>query len=237
MGGGTAMMARLGPQIAVSLKIAAMATVIVIVLGTPIARRLARSEAASHRLLDIVVHLPLGLPPTVIGYFLLVLLGRDGPIGKLIVALGGRGVIFTPTAAVIASSIVALPLFVQGARGALEAISPEVYEAAQVDGASRRQMFLHISLPLAWHGFLSGMLLAFVRSLGEFGATIMVAGNIPGRTQTMALAIYTAVQAGHDDAARTLALILTALAGVAMAIGLRWRNKYRNGGETWPAAK
>lgn len=221
------MLASLGPQIAVSLRIATAATFIVLIVGTPIARRLARPDAPGHRLLDIIVHLPLALPPTVIGYFLLVVLGRQGPVGKIIYALGGSGVIFTPTAAVIASSIVALPLFVQGARGSLEAIPPEVYEAAQVDGANRRQIFRHISLPLAWHGFCSGLLLAFVRSLGEFGATIMVAGNIPGRTQTMALAIYSAVQAGHDDAARTLALILTALAGIAMAIGLRWRNKYR----------
>lgn len=221
-------MMSLKDNLALSIKISALATLVVLLAGTPLARALARPGTRGRRLLDIVVNLPLALPPTVIGYFLLVVLGREGTVGKLFIRLTGSSLIFTQTAAVMASAIVALPLFVQALRGSLEDISPEVYEAAQMDGASRSQTFVNISLPLGWHGFISGLLLAFVRSLGEFGATVMVAGNIPGRTQTMALAIYTAIQSGQDDAARTMAFILTFLAALSMAVGLRWRRMYRH---------
>lgn len=220
-------MTSLTDNLMLSIKISAMATLVVLLVGTPLARALSSPGTRGQRLLDVIINLPLAIPPTVIGYFLLIILGREGIVGKLFVHVIGSSLIFTQAAAVIASSIVALPLFVQGARSSLEVIPPEVYEAAQMDGANRRQTFLNISLPLSWHGFCSGLLLAFVRSLGEFGATIMVAGNIPGRTQTMALAIYTAIQSGQDDTARTLALILTLLAALSMAVGLRWRHIYR----------
>lgn len=220
-------MTSLKDNLMLSLKISAMATVVVLIVGTPLARALAAPGTRGRRVLDVIVNLPLAIPPTVVGYFLLVVLGRDGFIGKLFMNVTGASLIFTQAAAVIASSIVALPLFVQAARSSLEGIGPEIYEAAQMDGAGRRQTFFKISLPLSWHGFVSGLLLAFVRSLGEFGATIVVAGNIPGRTQTMALAIYTAIQSGDDDVARTLALILTGLAALSMAVGLGWRRMYR----------
>lgn len=220
-------MASLANNLKLSIQISATATLVIVLVGTPIARVLSGSGARGKHLLDVIINLPLAIPPTVVGYFLLTLFGREGIVGKLFMHYSGSSLIFTQTAAVIASSIVALPLFVLGARSSLEGIPSEIYEAAQMDGANRRQTFLTISLPLGWHGFCSGLLLAFVRSLGEFGATIMVAGNIPGRTQTMALAIYTAIQSGQDELARTLALILTGLAALSMAVGLRWRRMYR----------
>lgn len=207
----------------ISLVIALGATLLVVAAGMPLAVALARPGWRGRNLVDILVNLPLALPPTVLGYYLLQLIGRTGPIGRLTHWLWGQTLIFTPAAAVIASAVVCLPLFVQAARNALEEVAHEVYEAAQIDGAGAWARFRYMALPLAWPGIWTGVLLAYARSLGEFGATLMVAGNIPGRTQTMALAIYSAVQAGHDDAANRLALILTGVAALSIWAGLRWR--------------
>lgn len=210
----------------ISLKISLAATIVVFVLGLPLAWALSRPNFRGHRLLDIAVNLPLALPPTVLGYYLLLLIGREGPIGILTRRLWGVTLLFTPTAAVLASALVCLPLFVQAARNSLEAVPHEVYEAGQIDGCDRLQAFRLLFLPLAWPGVWTGVLLAFARSLGEFGATLMVAGNIPGKTQTVALAIYSAVQAGQETTAHYLALILTGLAGLAMWAGIRLRQPF-----------
>jgi molybdate transport system permease protein len=211
----------------ISLQISLGATLLVFAAGLPLAWALSRRDWRGRTALDVAVNLPLALPPTVLGYYLLLLIGRNGPVGRAVRALFGTSLIFTPTAAVLASAVVCLPLFVQAARNALEEVSPETYEAAQIDGASRWRAFRHIFLPLAWPGIWTGVLLAYSRSLGEFGATLMVAGNIPGKTQTMALAIYSAVQAGQDTTANLLALTLTALAGFSIWAGLRWRSPSR----------
>lgn len=206
-----------------SLKIALAATGLVVIAGLPLAWALSRPGWRGHRLLDIAVNLPLALPPTVVGYYLLLLIGREGWVGMLTRRLWGGTLIFTQAAAILASMVICLPLFVQAARSALESVPDEVYEAGQLDGCDRLLAFRHLFLPLAWPGVMTGLLLAFARSLGEFGATLMVAGNIPGKTQTLALAIYSAVQAGDQAMANYLALLLTAVAALSMWAGIRLR--------------
>ncbi len=208
----------------ISAKVSFPATVLVALVGFPIALALSRSGWKGRRVVDVLVNLPLVLPPTVIGYYLLLLVGRDGPVGRVTLAVWGSTLIFTVAGAILASAVVCLPLFVQAARNALEAVPDEVHEAAQIDGAAGWQSLRYVIIPVAWPGIWTGVILAMARSLGEFGTTLMVAGNIPGRTQTMPLAIYSAVQAGRDADANFLALILTSVAGIAMWVGLRWRH-------------
>lgn len=209
----------------ISAKVSVLAAVISLAVGLPLAWALARPRFRGKRLLDVLVNLPLVLPPSVLGYYLLLLLGRNGPVGRLSLALSGSTLVFTQAGAVLAATVVALPLFVQAARNALEDVPGDVVEAARVDGASRWQLATSIVLPLAWPGIWTGVLLAYARGLGEFGATLMVAGNIPGRTQTMALAIYSAVQAGQSGIANGLALLLTAVGGLSLWLALRFRRR------------
>lgn len=222
----------LSSALLISLKIALAATLLVFATGMPLAWALSRPGWRGRALLDVAVNLPIALPPTVLGYYLLVVIGRNGPVGQLTGWLWNTTLIFTPTAAVIASALVCLPLFVQAARNALEDVQFDVFEAAQIDGANRWATFRYISLPLAWPGIWTGVLLAYTRSLGEFGATLMVAGNIPGRTQTMSLAIYSAVQSGQQGTANLLSLILTAVAALSIWVGLRWRTPGRAHGRS-----
>jgi len=214
----------LEPSLWISLRIAFAATALTGVVGMPLAWALSRRSWPGKTLLDIAVNLPLVLPPTVLGYYLLLLIGRDGPVGKLTQSLWGSTLIFTQAAAIMAASCVSLPLFVQVTRNALEDLPADALEAAEVFGASRWQVFRYIAFPLVRGGIWIGLLLAFARAMGEFGATLMVAGNIPGRTQTMALAIYSAVQAGHQERASTLALYLTMVGSLAMWAGFRLRS-------------
>ncbi len=209
----------------ISAKVSLPATLLVALIGFPIAWALSRPGWKARRTVDMIVNLPLVLPPTVIGYYLLLLAARNGPIGRVTSTLWGSTLIFSTAGAVMASTVVCLPLFVQAARNALEAIPTEVHEAAQIDGATRWQAIRFVFLPVAWPGIWTGVILALARSLGEFGTTLMVAGNIPGKTQTMPLAIYSAVQSGRDVEAHLLALILTTVGGVAMWVGLRWRHR------------
>lgn len=208
----------------ISAKVSLPATIIVALAGFPIAWALARPGWKGRRLVDVLVNLPLVLPPTVIGYYLLLLVGRGGPLGRLTLFIWGSTLIFTVPGAILASCVVCLPLFVQAARNALEAVPVEVHEAAQIDGAAGWQCLRYVIIPVAWPGIWTGVILALARSLGEFGTTLMVAGNIPGRTQTMPLAIYSAVQSGRSAEANLLALILTSVAAVAMWVGLRLRH-------------
>ncbi|UGQ47888.1 molybdate ABC transporter permease subunit [Massilia endophytica] len=190
-----------------SLKVALWATAIDLVLGMAGAWLLARVRFPGRDLLDALLTLPMVLPPTVLGYYLLVLIGRNGPLGAWLQSAFGINLIFTWQGAVIAAAVVAFPLVLKSARSAFETVDPQLEQAARVLGVSRLGIFLRVSLPLAWRGVLAGALLAFARSMGEFGATLMVAGSIPGKTQTLSIAVYEAVQAGQDDTANLLVLV------------------------------
>jgi molybdate transport system permease protein len=190
-----------------SLKVACWATLIDLVLGVGFGYLLARKRFPGRELLDAVLTLPMVMPPTVLGYYLLVLIGRHGPLGAWLQQHFGIQLIFTWQAAVIAAAVVAFPLVLKGARAAFEAVDTQLEQAAYVLGLSPWAVFLRVTLPLAWRGVLGGTLLAFARSMGEFGATLMVAGSIAGKTQTLSIAVYEAVQAGQDDTANLLVMI------------------------------
>jgi molybdate transport system permease protein len=200
-----------------SLKVALWATLIDLVLGVGFGYLLARGRFPGRDVLDALLTLPMVMPPTVLGYYLLVLIGRNGPIGHWLQLHFGINLIFTWQGAVIAAAVVAFPLVLKGARSAFEAVDVQLEQAARVLGVPPLGVFLRVSLPLAWRGVLAGTLLAFARSMGEFGATLMVAGSIPGKTQTLSIAVYEAVQAGQDDTANLLVLI-TSLACIIVLV-------------------
>ncbi|ALX85512.1 molybdenum ABC transporter permease subunit [Achromobacter xylosoxidans] len=189
-----------------TLKVAGWATLLAAVAGTAAAYGLSRWRWPGRDLLDAVLTLPLVLPPTVLGYYLLVLLGRRGVLGEKLAALGIE-LVFTWQGAVIAASVVAFPLVFKSARAAFENVDPQLESAARVLGVREAGVFFRVTLPLAARGIVAGVLLAFARALGEFGATLMIAGNLPGRTQTLSVAIYEAVQAGDDATANFLVLV------------------------------
>ena len=202
--------------LSLSLQVAGWATALNLVLGIGVGYLLARTRFVGRDLLDTLLTLPMVMPPTVLGYYLLVLLGRNGWIGRWLQDSFGINLIFTLKGAVIAATIVAFPLVFKPARAAFEAIDRQVEEAGRVLGISEIGIFLRITLPLAWRGILAGVLLAFARALGEFGATLMVAGSIPGKTQTLSIAIYEAVQAGQDEIANTLVLVTSLVCVVVL---------------------
>jgi molybdate transport system permease protein len=204
------------PALKLSLLVTVVATSLVVTIGTVCAFVLAKGKFRGRELLDAIITLPLVLPPTVTGYYLIVLLGRRGLIGSYIYDLTGWSVVFTWWAAVIAASVMALPLMVKSARAAIESVSPQFELASYTLGKGKLETFLRITLPLARRGIFAGVVLSFARALGEFGATLMLAGNIPGKTQTMPLAIYEAVVAGDGRQAQILALILTAVSLTAI---------------------
>lgn len=205
--------------LALSLKVAGWATAINLVLGVAVGHLLARRRFPGRDLLDAVLTLPMVLPPTVLGYYLLVVIGRRGWLGGWLHDTFGIQLIFTWQGAVIAASIVAFPLVLKSARAAFEGVDGQLEQAARVLGLGEWALFFRVTLPLAWRGILAGVLLAFARALGEFGATLMVAGSIPGRTQTLSVAVYEAVQAGQDGVANVLVLItsVTCLAVLLLA--------------------
>ncbi len=201
--------ATVGVALWLSLKVAGLATLLNIVLGTAAGFALARWRFAGRDVLDTVLTLPMVMPPTVLGYYLLVLLGRNGPIGGWLQNTFGINLIFTWQGAVIAAMVVTFPLVFKPARAAFEGVNPQLEQAARVLGLRERSVFFRVSLPLAWRGILAGVLLAFARALGEFGATLMVAGSLPGKTQTLSIAVYEAVQAGEDALANQLVLLIS----------------------------
>ncbi len=215
--------------LALSLRVAGLATVLSAAAGILIAAALAGRRHPLANLLDAGINLPLVLPPTVLGYYLLVALGARSPVGIWLESLGIR-LVFTWQGAVIAASIVALPLIVQSTKAAIEAVEPSLQDVARTLGRSEAAIFLSVTLPLAWRGLLAGSMLAFSRALGEFGATLMVAGNIPGRTQTLSIAIYDAVQSGNAEAANWMALLLTTVA-VLLLLGMRTIGQALAGGK------
>ena len=190
-----------------TLKVAGWATALNLVFGVGVGYAMARWRFAGRELADALLTLPMVMPPTVLGYYLLVLIGSHGPIGAWLLQHFGIRLIFTWQAAVIAATVVSFPLVFKSARAAFETVDPQLEDAARLLGISEAAVFFRVSLPLAWRGVLAGLLLSFARALGEFGATLMVAGSIPGKTQTLSIAVYEAVQAGQDDTANFLVLV------------------------------
>ncbi len=199
-----------------SLKVAGLATLLNLVLGVAAAYGLSRWRSPLRDVIDSILTLPLVLPPTVLGYYLLVLFGRRGTFGAWLEGMGIQ-LVFTWQGAVLASTVVAFPLVLKAARAAFESVDHQLEDAARVLGVSEAGVFFRVSLPLATRGIMAGVLLAFARALGEFGATLMVAGNLPGRTQTLSVAIYEAVQAG-DDAAATFLVVVTSITCIVLLL-------------------
>ncbi len=189
-----------------SLRVAACATILVTILGDTVGRALARSSWRYKVLLETIFLLPMVLPPTVIGFFLIIIFGNNSPIGKWVESLFQQSIMFTSTAAIIASTV-AVSAYVPISENGFSIANVQIEESARDLGASEYQVFLHVTLPLAFPALLSGMILSFVRALGEFGATLMFAGNIPGKTQTIPTAIYMAIDASNMQLAWTLVVI------------------------------
>jgi len=192
-----------------SLWVSVLATSIIAVFGTLIAYVLARKRFLGRTMLDAFTTLPMILPPTVTGYYLIILLGKNGIIGNYIYNVTGWSVMFTWQAAVIAATVVAIPIMIKSTKAAIESVDLEYEKAAFTLGKSEIETFFLVTLPLAKKGLIAGLVLSFARALGEFGATIMIAGNIPGKTSTMPLAIYRAFLSGDDQLATTLVIFLT----------------------------
>jgi molybdate transport system permease protein len=204
-----------------SIKVSIVATTLNAAIGIPLAYLLARRRFWGRGAVDVLVTLPLVLPPTVTGYYLIVLLGRRGVLGAPLYEATGWSVAFTWHAAVIAATVMALPLLVRTARAAIESVDQNLERAAFTLGRPEWRTALEVTLPLARNGILAGLVLAFARALGEFGATIMLAGNIPGKTQTLPLSIYTAVQTGEAGQAMALVAVLTLLSCAVVVASAR----------------
>jgi molybdate transport system permease protein len=204
-----------------SLRVAFVSTAVALGIGLALAYVLANWEFRGKEVLDAAVTLPLVLPPTVLGYYLLVLLAGNSPLGKLWESVFGSPLVFTWKAAVVAALLHSLPLLVKSARAALETVDRRLERVARNLGASEWKLFWRVTLPLARRSILAAVALAFARSLGDFGVTLMVAGNIPGRTQTLAVAIYDAVESGNTMMARTLVLVISAVALLILTLANR----------------
>ena len=205
-----------------SLRVAALSTAIALGIGLWLAWVLANREFRGKEILDAAVTLPLVLPPTVLGYYLLVLLGRNSPLGQLYEWIFGQPLVFTWQAAVVAALFHSTPLLVKSARAAFESVDHGYERAARTLGASEARLFWRVTLPLSGRSVLAAGALAFARSLGDFGVTLMIAGNIPGHTQTAAIAIYDATEAGNRTVALTLVLVISAVALVILALANRF---------------
>jgi molybdate transport system permease protein len=212
-----------------SFEVATLATCLATALGVIIAGALAEGRVWGRELIDASITAPMVLPPTVLGYYLLVLLGRESAIGHGFEAVFGTPIVFSRGGAVLAATLGALPLITKAARAALEAVDMRLVGAARTLGASRLRAFLSVSLPLARRGIFAGIMLGFARALGDFGVTLMVAGNIPGQTRTASLAIFDAVLSGRDADATRLSLIMTALA-MTVLIGASYLTRQRRDG-------
>jgi molybdate transport system permease protein len=209
-----------------SLKVAGLSTAISLIIGLGLAYLLASRRFRGREVVDAAATLPLVLPPTVLGYYLLVVLGRESALGRLYEWAFGQPLVFTWQAAVVAAMFHAIPLLVKSARAAFETVEKSYERAARNLGASEWRVFWRVTLPLARRSIFAAGVLAFARSLGDFGITIMIAGNIPGRTQTVAVAIYDAVEAGHGALARTLVLIISALAIGILYLANRFEQRH-----------
>ena len=192
-----------------TLKVALLATLLSGAAGIALAWWMSRRRFAGQSIADAILMLPMVLPPTVLGYYLIVLIGRNGVLGQYLDRWFGINLMFTWQGAVIAASVVSLPLIYKAARAAFEEVDGRLTHAARTLGASEFEVFLRIALPLAVRGIAAGLMMAFARAMGEFGATLMIAGNLPGKTQTLSIAVYDAVQAGNDAQALWLTLVIS----------------------------
>lgn len=199
-----------------TLQVASLATLISLVLGVAAAYLLTRYRFPGRDLLDAVLTLPLVMPPTVLGYYILVVIGRRGILGQWLQETLGVSLMFSWQGAVVAAAVVSFPLVFKSARAGLEGVAANYENAARTMGAGELEVFLRVSLPLAFPSIVAGGMLAFARAMGEFGATLMVAGNIPGKTQTLSLAVYSAVQAGNDGLANWLVLVISLVCAVIL---------------------
>lgn len=212
-----------------SLRVGLLALALVAVTGTLAARGMTRRHFPGRDVLDGLLVLPLVLPPTVTGFVLLLLLGRNGPVGGLLEEWFGIRLVFTTAAAVIAAAVVSFPLMYGSAKAAFQSVDSRLEDAARTLGAGEARVFLAVTLPLSWPGLVQGTTLSFARALGEFGATVMVAGNIPGETTTVPLAIFFLADAGEMRAAGAYALAI-GVASMAMVVGLNvWTRRRRPG--------
>ncbi len=202
----------------ITLKIAIISTLLVAAIGIMISYILARRDFRGKWFADVLVTLPLVLPPTVTGYLLVVILGKNGFLGEILYNITGWTILFTWEAAVIAAFVVSLPLMVKTTTAAIESVDRDFEHAAFTMGRKEFETALLITLPLAKKGILAGIVLSFARAVGEFGATLMIAGNIPGRTNTMSISIYSAFQAGNNELANILVIVLVAMSLLAMAL-------------------
>lgn len=205
-----------GPLL-LSLKVSLLATALVAAAGLLAAFWLANARFRGKTLVESALLLPMVLPPTVTGYYLVMLLGRHGLLGGSLHRWTGWNLLFTWQAAVVASAVVSFPIMVRTAQAAIESVDPEMVDSATMLGYTRAETALRVVLPLAWPGVLAGIMLAFTRAIGEFGATLMLAGNIPGRTDTMPLAIYGAAASGDWSQAHLLVAMLTVLSVVLLS--------------------
>jgi len=205
-----------------TIKVSFVATVFTVGLGLMLAWVMAKRDFFGKGLLDVVIMQPLVIPPTVLGYYLLSAFGAGSPVGRFLEGTLGISIVFTWKGAVLAAFISSLPLFVKPARAALEGVGAELEDAARLLGKTEAQIIRTITLPLAWRGIVAGAVMAFARATGEFGATLMVAGNIPGLTQTLPIAIYDAVQSGDSYTANLLVAIITLFSFIVLYMAGRF---------------
>lgn len=217
----------------ISIKTSFTATLFTFFLGIAAAHMVAEYKGKLKGLLDGVLTLPMVLPPTVVGFFLLVIFGKNGPIGKVLNYLGTQ-IIFSWTATVLAASVVAFPLMYKAARGAFEQVDRNLIHAARTLGVSEWRIFWRVTVPLAWPGIAAGTVLAFARALGEFGATLMVAGNIPGKTQTIPVAIFFAAEGGEMGKALAWVVLIFVVSLLTMTLMNYWTEYQR---KVIPAAR
>uniref|UniRef100_I2Q5K5 Molybdenum transport system permease n=1 Tax=Desulfovibrio sp. U5L TaxID=596152 RepID=I2Q5K5_9BACT len=206
------------PPLLLTLKVASLATALATVPALVLARFAQVRDFPGRDLADAVLTLPMVLPPTVLGYYIIVLLGRRGVFGAYLWETFGVSIMFTWEGAVIAAAVVAFPLVYRSARAAFEGVDENLENAARTLGASEIAIFFRVSLPLALRGLLAGVMLALARAMGEFGATLMVAGNLPGKTQTLSLAVYSATQAGNDGLANELVVLISVVCVTLLVI-------------------
>ena len=192
-----------------SINVALASLIFVVILGVSSAYAMRKWEFSGKAAVEALFSLPLVMPPVVTGFLLLILIGKNGPIGRFLAETFHAQIIFTPYAAIIAGTVVSFPLMYQSTKAAFQSIDTKLEDAARTLGANEWRVFWTVTLPLAWHGLLSGIVLSFARALGEFGATIMVAGNIPGKTQTLPLAIYFAAESNDMTQAGLYVLIIS----------------------------
>lgn len=199
-----------------SFRIAFTATIISFIIGLPIAYFLSKGRGRAADFIDTLTNLPVVLPPTVLGYYLLILLGRQSLIGKFLENTFGTMIVFTPTGAIIAATVVSIPYLIKTAKTAFLEINEDYLNAARLLGRNEINVFCTVVMPTAWRGIVAGLTMSFVRALGDFGTTLMVSGSIPNKTMTMPVAIYDALQAGNKDMANLLVLIMTSIALIVL---------------------